>query len=250
MAHQADARRALDERGYSGALIHGDNPLKLFEKPVRDRIVDSYYWKEQCFGLNAATILDRAVELTFIGGTYGVAQKPTPFLCLAFKLLQITPNREIIRFYLDHAGDEFKYLRALAAFYVRLAWEKDEEIYTTLEPYLGDLRKLKRRTREGWALTYVDQFIDDLLVKTRVCATTLPKINPRTFLEDEDRLEPRESALGDELEELNGEDGEEEVGSASEADSSGSDTNGRAVRNGHSDVDKPPVSDDEMSDEG
>jgi pre-mRNA-splicing factor 38A len=153
MAHQADAKRALDERGYTGALIHGDNPLKLFEKPVRDRIVESYYWKEQCFGLNAATILDRATELTFIGGTYGIAQKPTPFLCLAFKLLQITPDREIIMFYLEQ--EEYKYLRALAAFYIRLAWEKDEDVYRTLEPYLNDMRKLKRRTREGWALTHV-----------------------------------------------------------------------------------------------
>ena len=206
MAHQADARRALDERGYTGTLVRGDNPLKLFEKAVRDRIVDSYYWKEQCFGLNAATLLDRAVELQFIGGTYGVAQKPTPFLCLAFKLLQITPDREIIEFYLQHAGEEFKYLRALAAFYVRLAWEKDEEIYTTLEPYMEDSRKLKRRKREGWELTYVDQFVDDLLVKSRVCATTLPKINPRLFLEDEDRLEARVSALGDELDELDDDD--------------------------------------------
>jgi len=204
MGHQADAKRLLDERGYSGSLIRGDNPLKLFEKPVRDRIVDSYYWKEQCFGLNAATLLDRAVELTFIGGTYGVAQKPTPFLCLAFKLLQLTPDKEIIRFYLEQG--EFKYLRALAAFYIRLAWEKDEDMYTTLEPYLSDLRKLKRRTREGWALTHVDDFVDDLLVKNRVCATTLPKINPRLFLEDEDRLGPRVSALGDELEELDNED--------------------------------------------
>ena len=204
MGHQADAKRLLDERGYSGSLIRGDNPLKLFEKPVRDRIVDSYYWKEQCFGLNAATLLDRAVELTFIGGTYGVAQKPTPFLCLAFKLLQLTPDKEIIRFYLEQG--EFKYLRALAAFYIRLAWEKDEDVYTTLEPYLSDLRKLKRRTREGWALTHVDDFVDDLLVKNRVCATTLPKINPRLFLEDEDRLGPRVSALGDELEELDNED--------------------------------------------
>jgi len=205
MAHQADARRALDERGYTGTLIRGDNPLKLFEKPVRDRIVDSYYWKEQCFGLNAATLLDRAVELNCIGGTFGVAQKPTPFLCLAFKLLQLTPKREIVEFYLSHAGEEFKYLRALAAFYVRLTWEKDEEIYTTLEPLLKDSRKLRRRMREGWQLTYVDQFVDDLLVKGRVCATTLPKINPRGFLEDEDRLEPRQSALGEELEELDAE---------------------------------------------
>jgi pre-mRNA-splicing factor 38A len=206
MAHQADARRALDERGYTGKLIHGDNPLKLFEKAVRDRIIDSYYWKEQCFGLNAATLLDRAVELTFVGGTSGVGQKPTPFLCLAFKLLQLTPEREIIEFYLGKAGDEFKYLRALAAFYVRLTYEKDEEVYTTLEPLLADARKLRRRMREGWALTHVDEFVDDLLTKNRVCATTLPKLNPRGWLEDEGRLEPRLSPLGEELDELDADD--------------------------------------------
>lgn len=100
MAHQADARRALDERGYQGVLVRGDNPLKLIEKGTINRIIESYYYKEQCYGLNAATLLDRAVELTFIGGTFGIAQKPTPFLCLAFKLLELTPEREIIEFYL------------------------------------------------------------------------------------------------------------------------------------------------------
>ncbi|KAF2862438.1 PRP38-domain-containing protein [Piedraia hortae CBS 480.64] len=212
MTHQADARKALDERGYSGVLIHGDNPLKLFEKAVRDRVVASYYWKEQCFGLNAATLLDRAAELTFIGGTFGVAQRPTPFLCLAFKLLQLAPEREIILFYLNHAGEEWKYLRALAAFYIRLTWEKDEDLYTTLEPYLTDSRKLKKRARESWTLTYIDEFIDDLLTKPRVCATSLPKVNPRGWLEDEGRLEPRVSPLADELERLDAS-GEEEDGS-------------------------------------
>ena len=246
MAHQADAKRALDERGYTGTLIRGDNPLKLFEKAVRDRIIDSYYWKEQCFGLNAATLLDRAVELSFIGGTYGVAQKPTPFLCLAFKLLQLTPEREIITFYLEKAGEEFKYLRALAAFYIRLAWEKDEEVYSTLEPLLADGRKLKRRMREGWALTHVDEFVDDLLTKTRVCATTLPKINPRLQLEDADKLEPRESALGDELEEL---DRDEE-----EDDEDDKSSDGEVRENGHANGDRRGSdegrrdSDEEMSD--
>ena len=93
---------------------------------------------------------------------------------------------------------------------MRIAWEKDEEIYTTLEPLLSDSRKLRRRTREGFELTYMDSFIDDLLNKPRISATTLPKLNPRTFLEDEDRLEPRESALGDELDELNELDNESE----------------------------------------
>jgi pre-mRNA-splicing factor 38A len=230
MAHQADARRALDERGYQGVLIRGDNPLKLFEKAVRDRIVDSYYWKEQCFGLNAATLLDRAVELTFIGGTYGIAQKPTPFLCLAFKLLQLTPEREIIEFYLQQGGEEFKYLRALAAFYVRLTYEKDEEVYTTLEPFLADFRKLRRRTREGWQLTYVDEFVDDLLMKTRVCATSLPQLTKRFALEDQDRLEPRVSPLGEESDELESVDRANER--SDESDANG--VNGTEGQNGYS----------------
>jgi len=214
MAHQADAKRMLDDRGYTGTLIRGANPLLLFEKPVRDRIVDSYYWKEQCFGLNAATLLDRCADLNFIGGTYGVSQKPTPFLCLAFKLLQLTPEKEILLFFLNQAGEEWKYLRALAAFYIRLTWEP-KDIYLTLEPLLSDYRKLKRRIREGFTLTYVDQFVDDLLTKDRVCATSLWKMPSRTQLEDLDVLEPRISPLGDEIDELDmddaGEGGIEEV---------------------------------------
>ena len=226
LTHRADAREILDDRGYNGPLIRGQNPALLFEKPVRDRITDSYYWKEQCFALNAATLCDRAVELTFIGGTFG-QQKPTPFLCLAFKLLQLTPNKEIIMEYLnagkveesarlgDVDGEEneeppfegWKYLRALAAFYIRLTWEA-VDIYKTLEPLFEDYRKLKRRTKDGFRLTYVDQFVDDLLTKDRVCATSLWKLPTRAMLEDLDLLDPRESPLGDEIEAL---DDEEEV---------------------------------------
>ncbi|EKG11083.1 PRP38 domain-containing protein [Macrophomina phaseolina MS6] len=229
--HQADAKALMDDRGYSGALIRGQNPALLFEKAVRDRITESYYWKEQCFGLNAATLCDRAAELTYIGGTYGGMGKATPFLCLAFKLLQLVPEKEIILAYLNWPEDEergsgddgededesrvpgtkgeFKYLRALAAFYIRLAWEP-VEIYKTLEPLLADYRKLKRRMRDGFVLTFVDQFVDDLLTKDRVCATSLWKLPPRTLLEDLDLLDPRESPLGDEVDQLD-EDGDEQM---------------------------------------
>lgn len=222
MAHQADATRMLDDRGYTGTLIRGQNPLLLFEKAVRDRIIDSYYWKEQCFGLNAATLCDRAIELSFIGGTYGIGQKPTPFLCLAFKLLQLTPEKEIILHYLQQ--EDWKYLRALAAFYIRLAWEP-KDIYETLETYLSDFRKLKRRTRDAYTLSFVDQFIDDLLTKDRICATSLWKMPSRTQLEDLDVLEPRVSPLGDEIDELDAED--EEMKNTSDGEVEG-------VRNGHS----------------
>ena len=133
--------------------------------------------------------------MSFIGGTYG--QKPTPFLCLTLKLLQLLPGKDIVLEYL-HQKD-FKYLTALAAFYVRLTFSA-VECYQTLEPLLGDYRKLKRRTKDGgYALTYMDQFIDDLLTKDRVCGTSLRKLPQRTVLEDLDQLEVRVSPLGNEL---------------------------------------------------
>ncbi|KAJ5146334.1 uncharacterized protein N7515_000898 [Penicillium bovifimosum] len=207
-AHRADASTFLDNRGYKGPLVRGVNPATLFEKAVRDRITDSYYWKEQCFGLNAATLCDRAVELTCIGGTYGVSEKPTPFLCLAFKLLQLGPDRDVILELLNFtdpgSGGEdeepesgvvkdrgdFKYLRALAAFYVRLTFDA-VDVYKTLEPLLLDYRKLKRRVRDTFTLTYMDQFVDDLLTKDRVCGTSLWKLPPRSQLEDLDLLDER-----------------------------------------------------------
>jgi len=201
MAHKSDIKHLLDDRyGYAGKTIHGLNPAHLLDKPVLDRVVDSYFWKEQCFAINEATLCDRAAEMTYLGGTYG-QQKPTPFICLSLKLLQLMPERDIILEYLQQT--EFKYLTALAAFYVRLTFEPAEEVYRTLEPLLGDYRKLRRRTRDGaQALTFMDQFVDDLLTKDRVCATILPRLTQRAILEDDGKLEERESPLGAELDEI------------------------------------------------
>lgn len=209
MSHRADASSALDNRGYSGPLIRGQNPATLIETATRDRITDSLYWKEQCFGLNAATLLDRAVELTYIGGTYGVGMKPTPFLCLAFKLLTLVPDHDVILEYLNNSGEEWKYIRALGAFYVRLTFEPDE-IYKTLEPLLLDSRKLRRRRKEEYTLTYMDEFVDELLTKERSCGTSLWKLPSRQVLEDLDKLEPRESPLQAELDAMDDEDAEME----------------------------------------
>lgn len=224
MAHLADGKSLLDSRGlYDGATVHGVNPLLLVEKIIRERIFEALYWKEQAFGLNgtfpsvlfgmslqtneslpiAATLLDRAVELTYIGGQYG-NQKPTPFLCLVFKLLQLHPQREIVLEYLNDT--DFKYLRAIAALYIRLTWSA-VDIFKTLEPLMTDFRKLRVRGMGGWKLTHMDEFIDDLLTKERVCDIALPHIKTRAMLEDADELEARDSALGSEIE-SEGEEGE------------------------------------------
>ena len=199
MAHQADAKCLFDDRGYRGKTIHGVNPAHLLEKASRERIVDSYYFKYSCFALNEATLLDRAVDMTFIGG-FSQGHKPTPFLCLTLKLLQLMPEKDIILEYL-HQPD-FKYLTALAAFFIRLTYD-NKTVYEILEPLLADYRKLRRRTKDGgYSLTHIDQFIDDLLTKDRVCATSLRKLPLRTVLEDLGQLELRESPLGAELDDL------------------------------------------------
>jgi pre-mRNA-splicing factor 38A len=218
--HRADEKRFLDERGSAGPLApNGLNPATIMEKPVRERIVDSYFWKDQCFAVNEADIIDRVVaHVKFVGGTYGDAQKPSPFLCLAFKLLQLGPTDDVLQEYLGYGGEKFKYLRALAVFYVRLT-RKASDVFLFLEPFLEDKRKLVMRSRTGKRLTFMDEFVDGLLTKERMCSTTLWKMPSRTLLEDEEKLEPRISPLGD-IEDLL--DSEPE-----EVDGGGSDGNGR-----------------------
>jgi pre-mRNA-splicing factor 38A len=232
---KADASLFLDDRGYSGHLIRNAPPHLLFEEAVRNRIIDSYYWKEQCFGLNAATLCDRAVDLTFIGGTYSDGQRPTPFLCLAFKMLQLNIESEILDAYLSEGGEEFKYLRALAAFYIRLTSETSEDVYRRLEPYLEDYRKLRRRTNQGYSLTTIDEFVDDLFVKERVCATSFWKLVARQQLEDEDRLEERVSPLAHMLEEDGEEDGGEGDGGEGGSDEEEMGVNGSGANGRHED---------------
>lgn len=183
--HRADEKRFLDERGSSGPLApNGMDPSTIMEKATIQRIIDCYFWKDQCFAVNEATLVDRVVNhVHFMSGTYGDSQKPSPFLCLALKLLQLAPSDDILQVYLDYGGEKFKYLRALALFYIRLT-RQAKDVYTTLEPYLVDRRKLKRKTRTGTSLTYMDQFVDDLLVQGRMFGTTLAGLAKREHLED------------------------------------------------------------------
>ncbi|KAI9219392.1 Pre-mRNA-splicing factor 38, partial [Blastocladiella britannica] len=168
--------------------------LKI-EKIIRSRCYETRFWKEECFGLNAESIIDKAVELDHIGGIYGNTT-PTPFLCLLLKLLQVEPTEDIVLEYI--LDPEFKYLRALGAFYLRLTFPP-RDIYRHLEPLLNDSRKLrvKESLTGTYTLSHVDQFVDDLLAQERVCDVILPRLPKRYILEENDELDPRVSAVQD-----------------------------------------------------
>ena len=40
--------------------------------------------------------MDRAMELDHLGGVFGGNVKPTPFICLILKMLQIQPSKDIV----------------------------------------------------------------------------------------------------------------------------------------------------------
>lgn len=193
----------MANRTIKGATsIHGRDPQLLVEKIIRERIYESLYWKEECFGLNAETILDKAVELSCVGGIFA-NQRPVPFLCLLLKLLQIQPSLEIVEEYISQ--EDFKYLRVLGLFYYRMV-APAAQTYRRLEAHLADRRKLRMRISNGlYCLTFVDEVVDELLSKDRVFDVILPRLPLRTTLEDTEELDARpmllfisEDAIGDE----------------------------------------------------
>eukprot|EP01056_Protomagalhaensia_sp_Gyna25_P000486 Protomagalhaensia_sp_Gyna_25__485@NODE_122_length_5089_cov_31_674653_g96_i0_p3_GENE_NODE_122_length_5089_cov_31_674653_g96_i0NODE_122_length_5089_cov_31_674653_g96_i0_p3_ORF_typecomplete_len220_score39_37PRP38/PF03371_15/4_6e54_NODE_122_length_5089_cov_31_674653_g96_i070729 len=179
---------------------HGTNPQNLISLVVRKRIYESIYWKEHCFGLAADTVIDKAAGLQYIGGTFGGNRKPTPFICLALKLLQIGPTDEVVEEYLK--ATDFKYLQALGAFYVRLT-SPEVLVYTLLEPLLNDNRKLVVREHSGQFTTiYMDEFVDDLLHFKTYLDVALPELKPRREVEASVMLPPRESLMAEEYSSL------------------------------------------------
>jgi hypothetical protein len=76
--------------------VHGTNPQNLVERITRDKIYAMTYWKERCFGVSAAALVDLAMEVREVGGVFGGTSRCTNFLCLVLKMLQIQPEKEIV----------------------------------------------------------------------------------------------------------------------------------------------------------
>lgn len=184
--------------------VRGTNPQYLIEKIIRSRIYDARYWKEECFALSAELLVDKAMELKHVGGVFGGNIKPTPFLCLVLKMLQIQPEKDIVIEFIRQ--EDFKYVRALGAFYMRLVGTS-LDCFKYLEPLYNDYRKLRRQDRQGdFKIVHMDEFIDEILHEERLCDVILPRIQKRHILEINNELEPRISALEDDLDEPESED--------------------------------------------
>jgi len=180
--------------------VHGTNPQYLVDRIIRNKIYNDAYWKEFCFGLTTESFIDRAIEIDYVGGTYGGRRRPAKFLCLFLKMLQIQPDDDVVLEYIKQA--DFKYLRALGAAYLRIS-QRPMTVYKTLEPLLADYRKLRYRDMQGkLSIIHMDEFVDWLLREETVCDVTMPQLPKRDVLEETVQLEPRISVLEDDLADL------------------------------------------------
>jgi hypothetical protein len=179
--------------------LQGSDPQNLMEYITRQKIYDSRFWKEECFGLTATDVIERAAKsLSCVGGTFGGVGRPTKILSLTLKLLKLQPSIDIVQAFIEQ--NDFKYLKALGCFYLRLTG-RPQEIYEMLEPFYADYLKLKYRDVNEWKLIHMDEFIDELLTKQFCCGIAMPRLPARETLQDAGYLEEgqRSTALDDKL---------------------------------------------------
>lgn len=184
--------------------VQGTDPQNLMEYITRQKIYDSRFWKEECFGLTAADVLEKAAKtLTCIGGTFGGNHRPSKFLSLTLKLLQLQPDLDLVLEFINQ--DHFKYVKALGAFYLRLTG-RPVDIYETLEPLYAEYSKLRFRDVTEWKIIHMDEFIHELFTQPIACGIAMPRLPHREVLQTDGYLEdgPRLTALKEVIEEAGG----------------------------------------------
>jgi len=177
--------------------LSGSDPQNLMEYITRQKIYDSRYWKEECFGLTVSDVLEKLTAIVCIGNL------PCHCLKLTLKLLQLHPEHDLIRQAFVEQ-DEFKYVKAVGCLYIRLT-SRPVEIYETLEACYADFRKLRvwQSHAQTWTVLPMDEYIHQLLTApTDNClGIALPRLPARAVLQEAGYLPdgPRPTALKDVL---------------------------------------------------
>lgn len=198
------------------------NKSNLIEPIIRHRIQDSLFYKQYLYLSNEATILPIIIEhVHYIGGTDS-SNRPSTFISCLFRLLELEPSKEIIKTYLTQLDfNEFKYLTALTLIYIRLTYPS-QEVYSIFDQYFQDFRKLRIKLKTPvfdsqklpihYKITFIDEWVDTLLVNERVIDLMLPRLIPRTTLVERGQLAPRQYYIdiSDEEEKDAGEEEEED----------------------------------------
>ena len=154
--------------------------MAVVPKILDDRVTESLFWQEHCFALSPLTACDKGAVLDRWGGYEGGNSRPTPFVCLAVKLLKLKTRRDVLDALI--AQPHFKYLRMLGALVLRCSpgmLRTRTQAREAFKPLFDDMRKTKTRGSEGWVVAHVDEFADLLVREETLCNLRFPRIKTR-----------------------------------------------------------------------
>ena len=197
---------AVRERVPFANSVNGRDAQLVMEKVTREKVYAAEYWKSACFGANEEAVVKLALQLRYVGATYGGLRRVCPFVCLLLKLLQLKPARGIVD---DLLQSGHKYVTCLALAYVRLVG-RPRQVYAMLEPFYADYRKVVRREIDGsFSVIHMDEFVDTLLHEDTLVDLLLPRLPERRMVEETTGLPKYVSPLARELAEASSSDEDE-----------------------------------------
>ena len=82
--------------------------MHLYKKDLYFYIIIKSFYHHSLHFIIAELLVDKAMALDHIGGTFGGNIKPTPFLCLMLKMLQIQPEKDIVVEFIRN--EDYKYV--------------------------------------------------------------------------------------------------------------------------------------------
>lgn len=158
--------------------VRGHAPQYLIDTTTRYKIYHSVFYQQYCFGVNLVSFVDRVQMLQGTGGLYGLLRQPCNFYCLFLKLLELEPSNKVIEKFLRTKCWQLKYLRLLAAMYIRFTYPP-EQVYLMLEPLLSHYNQVAVLQTNGYVLQHFDEVIYAFLSQKFWCGITFPPLTPR-----------------------------------------------------------------------
>lgn len=118
----------------------GRTAVAVFDPSTRHSITHSQIMITSCAHKPLLWVVEQFIELSFIGGFTGPQRKVERFLCLLFRMLQISPSPSLVLAMLRQ--DVHKYLRTAALVYIRLLGSSSM-LHEAKQIGLADYRKIR-----------------------------------------------------------------------------------------------------------
>lgn len=118
----------------------GRSAVAVFDPLTRHSITHSQITIRTCVRKPLLWVVEQFIELSFIGGFTGPQRKVERFLCLLFRMLQISPSPSLVLAMLRQ--DVHKYLRTAALVYIRLLGSSSM-LHEAKQIGLSDYRKIR-----------------------------------------------------------------------------------------------------------